>query len=253
MNALLDAIAFSSLWVAAAAGALCTAASLAMGTTPEPSVVAIAVTGTLFVYNVDRLRDLERDRATTPRRSDFVARHGRILMVMTGMAGLLSLIFATALRPLGIALLGPVLAVGLFHRRLKRFPSAKSIYVTAAWLVVVVGLPASAGQAPTDVGWTAVVLGLPLFATAIAANIRDAETTVTRFGHRESLATARGLAGLGTLVALVATPSIRPLFAVPLATLASLAAFRGGERYGLIVVDGALILGAALAIGVLAL
>ncbi len=253
MNALLDAIAFSSLWVAAAAGALCAAASLAMGTTPEPSVVAIAVTGTLFVYNVDRLRDLERDRATTPQRSDFVVRHGRILMVVTGMAGLLSLIFATALRPLGIALLGPVLAVGLFHRRLKRFPSAKSIYITAAWLVVVVGLPASAGQAPTDVGWTAAVLGLALFANAITANIRDTETTLTRFGRRESLATARGLAGLGTLVALVATPSIRPLFAVPLATLASLAAFRGDERYGLIVVDGALILGAALAIGVLAL
>ena len=38
-----------------------------------------------------------------------------------------------------------------------------------------------------------------------------------------------------------------------MATLVSLAACRGGERYGLIVVDGTLILGGALAIGAFAL
>jgi hypothetical protein len=76
---ILDAVAFSSIWVAAAAGALCASAALAMGVTPTFSVAGIAVSGTLFVYNVDRLRDLDRDRATTPERSAFVERNRGIL------------------------------------------------------------------------------------------------------------------------------------------------------------------------------
>lgn len=90
MIALLDAVAFSSLWVAAAAGVLCAAASLAMGVPPLASVVGIAVTGTRVVYNVDRLRDLERDGLTTPHRSAFVARHDHMLVGITGPPGLRS-------------------------------------------------------------------------------------------------------------------------------------------------------------------
>ncbi len=49
----LDALAFSSVWLAAAAGALCAASSLAMGFPPALPVVAIACAGTLVVYTVD--------------------------------------------------------------------------------------------------------------------------------------------------------------------------------------------------------
>jgi hypothetical protein len=41
---------------------------------------------------------------------------------------------------------------------------------------------------------------------------------------------------------------VRPLVCIPLATLAALAFFRADERYGLVVVDGALWAGALLAL-----
>lgn len=42
-----------------------------------------------------------------------------------------------------------------------------------------------------------------------------------------------------------AVPGLTP---VPLATLATLSVFQGGERFGLIVLDGALVVGASLAL-----
>jgi hypothetical protein len=248
--ALVDALAFSSLWVAAAAGALCAAASLAMGAAPALPVVGIAVAGTLFVYNVDRLRDVERDRATTPERSAFVARHRGALTGLAGAAVATSLAFALRVGAGPALLLLPVLAAGLAHRRLKRIPFAKSAYVTAAWLLVVVALPAVAGPATANAAWTAGVLGAAVFANAIASNVRDAEAAVARVGARPALNAARALAGVGVLLGAAAPPPVRPLLAVPLATLATLLAFREGERYGLIVVDGALLAGALLAVAV---
>jgi hypothetical protein len=246
---ILDAAAFSSVWVAAAAGALCVSSSLAMGVTPAFSVAGIAVSGTLFVYNVDRLRDFDRDRATTPQRSAFVARNRGLLVALTAIAGLVSLAFAYSVGPGPTLLLLPVLAAGLAHRRLKRIPFAKSAYITAAWLLVVVGVPAVAEPAAANVAWTMGILGSAIFANAIASNVRDAEAAVVRFGRGPVLNSARLFAALGLLLGAAAPPAVRPLVAVSLATLAALVAFRAGERYGLIVVDGALLVGALLAVG----
>ena len=246
---ILDAVVFSSVWVSAAAGALCASASLAMGLTPASSVVGIAVSGTLFVYNVDRLRDLDRDLATTPERSAFVERNRGILVALSVAAGLFSLVFAFSVGSGPTLLLLPVLAAGLAHRRLKRIPFAKSAYITAAWLLVVVGVPAVADPAAANVAWTAGILGLAIFANAIASNVRDAEAAIVRFGRDPGLNVARLFAALGLLLGTAAPPAVRPLVAVSLATLAALVAFRSGERYGLIVVDGALLAGALLAVG----
>jgi hypothetical protein len=246
---ILDAVVFSSAWVAAATGALCASASLAMGVTPAFSIVGIAVSGTLFVYNVDRIRDVDRDRATTPERSAFVERNRGSLVAWTVAAGLVSLAFAFSVGPGPTLLLLPALAAGLAHRRLKRMPFAKSAYITAAWLLVVVGVPAVADPAAANVAWTAGILGPAIFANAIASNVRDAEAAVVRFGRGPVLNTARLFAALGMLLGAAAPPPVRPLAAVSLATLAALVAFRAGERYGLIVVDGALLAGALLAVG----
>ena len=71
-------------------------------------------------------------------------------------------------------------------------------------------------------------------------------------GPRLPLRIARALATLGIVLGALAPPPVRALAAVPAATLASLLRFRPSERYGLIVVDGALLAGALVAIGVLA-
>jgi hypothetical protein len=240
---LLDRLVFSSLWVGGAAGALTTAASLAMGMTIPWTVVAVAVAGTVFVYDVDRLRDLPRDLETAPERSAFVARNYAVLRALAVGAGVLSLGLALSLDRTVAAVLAPALALGLLHRRIKGFAWGKSGYITGAWLLVVVGLPAIAGSGAERIGWVTTILAGALFANAIASNVRDGEAAVAHLGVGRALAIARGAAALGLALALAAPSGARALAAIPAVTLASLVVFRSEERYGLVVVDGALLVG----------
>ena len=234
----LDALAFSGLWLGSAAGALCGAATLAMGSRPALASMGIAAAGTLVVYNIDHLRDLNRDRATTPARTAFVESHVPHVVILLTAAALTSVPFALVLGAPSALLLAAVLGLGLAHRRLKQLVFAKPVYLTAAWLAVVVGVPALAGDPVSDVAWVAATLGAALFANAMASNIRDEEGAVPWLGPRRALWIARALAALGGILAVsAAPPAVRPLAAVPLATLLALLPFRSGERYGLIVVD----------------
>jgi hypothetical protein len=245
---LLDALVFSSLWLAGAAAALCVASSLALGARPRASVAAVAALGTLVVYNADRLRDLARDRETAPERSAFVERHAGALRVLALLSATAATALALRLGAGAMGLLAGVLAVGLLHRRLKRLGMLKAIYLTLAWLAVVVGLPALEAARPRDLGWALAFLGTALFANAMASNVRDGEAAAAHFGPARVLRVARLLAAGGSALGVAAPAAVAPLAAVPLVTLGALLRFRGGERYGLLVVDGALLAGALVAI-----
>ncbi len=242
----IDALAFSSLWVALAATALTAAATRSLGLPMVPRLLAFVFAGTLLVYQVDRLRDLARDRLTAPRRSAFVARHRRLLWTSVGVAAVVAVACVSVIGRGGVVVAAAVFALGMLHRRLKRVWFLKSAYLTLAWLLVTVGLPiATAATWPDGVGWVAVVMASALLANVLAAGVRDGEAVAARLGPDRSLVLARVLAAIGVVVALAATPSVRPLACVPLATLVVLVPFRADERYGLVVVDGALAAGAA--------
>ena len=142
LRCLLDAVVFSNLWMAAAAGALVAAASRGMGTAIRPEAVGLACAGTLLVYNIDRLRDLHRDQHASRDRSAFVTEHEGRLIGLCGAAAAASLFFGARAGWLAALMLLPVLGVGLFHRRLKRFENAKIVYIAASWTCVGFGLPA---------------------------------------------------------------------------------------------------------------
>ncbi len=120
-----------------------------------------------------------------------------------------------------VLLLAPVLAVGLMHRRLKRIPLAGAAYIAAAWLVVVVGLPAVMDGQAVNLGWVAAIVGTALLASTIASDVRDVGASLDRLGPRVAVRTARALAALGVVLAALAPVSVRPLAAVPAFTLAS--------------------------------
>jgi 4-hydroxybenzoate polyprenyltransferase len=244
---LLEALVFSSVWVAAAAGALAMACSFAMGVPAAIPAVGLAFAGTLVVYNVDRLRDVERDRATTPQRSAFVDRHGGGLALLAIGAGLASLVFALFAGPRVWLLLAPVLILGLFHRRIKHLTFGKSAYITAAWVAVVVVVPAAIDPDATAIGWAAAFSASAILANVIACNIRDREVSAALLGEGRALFAARACAVGGCLLGLVAPAPARSLVALPLATLLVLLPFRPSERYGLVAVDGALLVGALVA------
>lgn len=247
---LLDALAFSSLWLAAAAALLVAASSTAMEIPADPALVGLAFCGTIVVYTVDRLRDLSRDRLTSPERSAFVARHRSTLTAVSVAAAGVSVLLAALAGPRVLWWLAPILAIGLLHRRLKRFELAKAAYVSTAWVCVVVGLPAWHASSTTHLGWVMAIVGASITANAIASNVRDREAAAAKLGLGRALGIARGFALLGMIAAALAPPAARVLLPIPVATGLVLLAFQPSERFGLVAVDGALLLGAALSLAV---
>lgn len=248
-RAALDALAWSSLWLALGAAALAAAASRALEVAPAPPVLGLAFGGTVVVYVIDRLRDLPRDRSSAPERAAFVEAHRRALLVLAGVGGGLAAGSALALRPQAVLLALAVGALGLLHRRLKRWFLVKPAYLTFAWTAVPVGLPAAHDPAAQHVGFAAAVVGASVLANVALSNLRDGEGVAGRIGRRRTLAVAGALVSLGFGAALLAPLSVRPLAALPAAMGAAVLGFRPSERYGALVVDGALLAGAFAALG----
>ncbi len=244
---MIDAALFSALWVSLAAAVLTGAVGSALGAASYRPEVALAGLGTLCVYCVDWVRGAEGDHATSPLRAAFVARHRRALLALACAAGLGASVCALVIGPWGIGLGASAGTLGLAHRRLKHVAFVKGLYVVMAWLLVVVGLPARTTPDRTLVPWAAALLTPALLANVLAASLRDGEAGAARLGPRRALRSARLLALLGVAAAALAPPHLRPLGAVALATAAALLAFRPGERYGLGVIDGALVAGGLLA------
>lgn len=233
----IDLLAFASAIPAGVAAGMLQAAAAAMDVPADWVATTLAAAGTGVVYNVDRLRDTVRDRDSAPLRTRFVEAHRRALWRITGVAAAVAVGCALASSLAVVGLCAVVLAAGLLHRRLKDFAIAKPVYVAAAWLAVTIGIPAVSAPAPQSVPWVLTVYGGTLGANLLASELRDEPP------NPSLLAAARALAAIAILVALVGPGSTVPLAAVPAAELVALAAFRPGERYTLVVLDGALLAG----------
>jgi len=247
LRSALDALVFSNLWMATAAGALVAATSRAMGTAIRPEAVGLAFSGTLVVYNVDRLRDLQRDRRSSPDRSAFVAERAGRLSALIVAAAIASLSISIRAGWSAVWALLPVLVMGLSHRRLKRFENAKILYVAAAWTWVGFGLPAVLAADARNLRWVAAILALTMIANVIAFNVRDETTRIERVRRRGALRIGRVCAAVGAGLCAFAPAPSGALVAIPLATLLALIGFQPTERYGPLVVDGALLVGSLLA------
>jgi hypothetical protein len=246
-RSILDALVFSNLWMAAAAGALVAAASRAMETAIRPEAVGLACAGTLVVYNVDRLRDLHRDRSTERDRSAFVAKYEAQLIGLAGAATAASLYFAANAGWPAVLMLLPVLGVGLFHRRLKRFENAKIAYIAASWTCVGFGLPALLAPDPQGAPWVASILAATMLANVIAFNVREEGARAERIRRPRALQIARACAAIGAALGALAPSPCEALVAIPLATLFALLGYRPTERFSPLFVDGALLVGSLVA------
>lgn len=247
----LDALLWSSAWIALACVSLTAAASRALGAAPEPALLALAAGGTLAVYVVDRVRDLAKDRITAPERAAFVERHRRVLLTFAGLGLAAAAVAGTTLRPRTLALAALVAALGLAHRRLKRWAPGKPAYLTFAWTAVPVGLPAAESGRPEHLAWVAAIVGAAVLANVALSNLRDREALAARLGRPRTLRAAGAISLAGVAVALLGPPAVRPLAALPLAMAAAVLGYRPSERYGALVVDGALVAGSLAALAAL--
>jgi 4-hydroxybenzoate polyprenyltransferase len=244
----LDVVVYANVWVAAAAALLTAAASRAMDVAVAPAAVLLAFAGTLSVYALDRLLDLARDRATAPVRSAFVERHRRALLAEAAAAGAVGVLAASAIGRAAAVVAAAVLALGLAHRWLKRIALGKAVYIAGAWTAVVAGVPALAARDARHAALVCAVLFTTLVGNAVASSARDVEALAALLGPRRMVAIARALVLLALLMALFAPWPVARLAPVPLATLVALQWWRPGERWGLFVVDGALVVGGVVAL-----
>lgn len=237
-----DRIAFT-LWVPPAIGfVLAAAVGRVLHADEVGRWALIAAAGSAVVYGIDRLRDLERDRRTSPRRTAFIERNARVFRVALVAAAALLAIAAVGAPPAALALCGLLGVVGLLHRRLKGIPALKSLYVSFAWTGVCVGLPwLATPDRPALVGAACAAILFPTFwANLVASNLRDDEAQI---GPETALSLARAALVLALAVAWLAPTTIAPLAWIPAAELLALFAFRPTEHYGHLGVDGALLAG----------
>src|SRR6185503_503314 len=107
----IDALTFSSVWVAVAATTLAMAASGALHVPATHRLLTFVFAGTILVYQLDRLRDLARDRETSPLRTAFVERHRRALQTSVALAGVAALACLPAIGRRGMLVAAVVLAL----------------------------------------------------------------------------------------------------------------------------------------------
>ena len=243
-----DLIAFSNVFPAAIAAGLSLAVSRALGADEALRWAILAASGTYIVYALDRLRDLARDRETSPRRTEFVERHHRSITITAAISGV-ALVVTLVGSPLPVILLCiGVGAVGLLHRRLKRSNTLKSVYVTIAWVAICVGIPATTDWNVKVFAWVAAIVGAAIAGNLVASNLTGEPGSQSPRGSSPGLGLARGFAVCGSLVCWLAPPEVAPLGWIPFAEAGALLFFRASEYYDHLAVDGALFAGALLSL-----
>jgi 4-hydroxybenzoate polyprenyltransferase len=244
---LLDGLAFSSLLASAIGAGLSLVASRALLAPDAGRSALLASSGAFLIYTLDRLRDADRDRHTSPARTRFVQRHRRSLLTALVVAGLLFGAAWLTASPAIQGLCAGIGVVGLLHRRLKTHPVLKTGYVSLAWVAGCVGIPWIAAGRPGEGLWLAGSLLAVLVANLIASNLRDRETHPLPARPDTVLSIAFAAVAVAMTVALLAPGRAVVAGWIALLECLALAGFRADERYGLIVVDGALLVGSLLA------
>jgi hypothetical protein len=247
LRSVTDAFAFSSLLPGTIGFGLSSVASLALAA-PQPLHWALlAGLGAFIIYNLDRLRDTARDQDTSPHRTTFIERHRGGLTYAVALASVVfgGLLFVAP--PAIVILCVGIGLVGLFHRRIKEAAALKALYVSLAWTGGCVGIPWWAAGRPEAGWWLAAILLMILSANLVASNLRDNEIQVLRTRPELALRLAIALIALALVLIAVAPVSLRPVAWIALTQGGALIGFRPTERYGLLIVDGALLAGSILA------
>jgi len=245
---MLEGLAFSSALAAGIGGMLSLVSSRILESSSPASSALLAAAGTFIIYNLDRLRDVEQDRSTSPRRTDYVSRNRLPLGVSIGIVALAFTATWWQASPAIKILCLAIGIVGMLHRRLKGIAVLKTIYVSGAWVAACVGIPWLSAELGFDgsrvATWLAGILFSSLAANLIASNLRDDEAALIRGSSRATLWFARVVLVAAIGLALAAPSRLAPLVWIPLFEGLALVAYRPTERYGHLVVDGAIGVGA---------
>jgi hypothetical protein len=243
-----EGFAFSGGLAAAIGAALSSVASHTLSAPDALTWAFLTAAGTFIVYALDRLRDIDRDQASSPLRTAFVVRNRNFLYSMVGITAIgFGIAILTA--PASILVLcGIIGGIGLLHRRLKDHAALKAAYVSLAWVMTCVGIPWLASGRPALGLWLASIMLAALSANLVASNLQEHKPgSPSGFDPIDDGAVlwgARAIALIGILLALIAPAAMRPLVWIPVCEALALVGFRSTERYSQFAIDGGLLIGA---------
>ena len=223
----MDWLIRSGIWVGGCAVALLIAASRSMGGDPSWPLIGVTGLGTVAVYGFDRWA---------------VTRAGPPFWILALLpAAILGLRLPTA----AITILAGVCALALVHARLRHLPWAKPVYITVAWIGVVIGVPwVLRGSGPIPVALAP--LALAVVANVLACDAVDREAEAAQIDPHRVWWLARILALTGVVVALM-SPGAEAIAAVPAMLVLALIPWPVSRRWVERGLDGALMAGALLA------
>jgi len=235
IQALADALVYSSVYLSLASCAMMYIASMFQGISPGAIPLAIGFCITFSIYNLNRKSDEVEDGINHASRYAFTKKYERMLLslAVAAYAGALLLSFrygaaaaAITAFPLlcGILYSFPLLPRSTGFRRLKDIPLGKNLTISCAWTVPHVLLPVVlAGKAAGPMTWVTSLFFFSLvFVNTVIFDMRDVggdaaagiRTVPVLLGTRKTSLLLAGLCLVAGAVAVSIALPVAPLWQV---------------------------------------
>ena len=127
--------------------------------------------GTLTIYNIDHLRDLNYDESTNPQRVKFIKYNKFLIYFIITLSFIICIVSVFKIDFKIIPILVIPFVLGLLHKRLKSNSIFSAIYITSSWLIVTVFLPAYIANKTTHLLWISIVIGILLLCNAYTSSL----------------------------------------------------------------------------------
>ncbi len=244
---LIESLAYTGTIAAMLAVSLAIFTFLFLGTDINYILIVLIFCGTLVIYNLDHLKDINSDKNTNPKRVNFIIRNKRLIYLITGLSMILSLL---AVYNLGIKLLPIILLpflLGIMHRIIKNSPLFSAVYITLSWLMITVYLPAYLTDNPKEIIILSILVGIFLFCNAYTSSLR--QKSYAKKYARYLLY----LSLLNLVIILILRGSYIGILPASFFTSMALTNYMDDENYEVILLDGMQFLGTVFSILLLVL
>jgi hypothetical protein len=135
--------------------------------------------GTLTIYNIDHLRDLNYDESTNPQRVKFIKYNKFLIYFIITLSFMICIVSVFKIDFKIIPILVIPFVLGLLHKRLKSNSIFSAIYITLSWLIVTVFLPAYIANKTSHLLWISLVIGILLLCNAYTSSL-DQKISLTK-------------------------------------------------------------------------
>ncbi len=198
--------------------------------------------GTLTIYNIDHLMDLNNDESTNPQRVNFIKNNKILIYIIITLSFIIcsASVFVIDIKIILILVIPFVL--GLLHRKLKSNSFFSAIYITFSWLIVTMLLPAYLSNKTNQILWIFIVIGILLLCNAYMSSLVQ---KISLINHIRFIVV---LSLIPLIIILILKEKYIGLIPLSLFTTISLFNYKDKENYEQFYLDGLQLAGTVISI-----